>query len=337
MSLVLVGTSHKISPISLRERIAFSRTHLREILYFLLELEYVKGAVILSTCNRIEIYISTTDIEKAIFQIEGFISRYHEIPLYKLKPFLYAYSGSDALEHLFRVAGGLDSQVLGETQILGQTKEAYFQAKEIGSTDFLLNKVFLEAIEVGKKIRTQTKISEGNVSIGSAALNLVKKILGDLKGKRFLLIGAGKITKLLINYLKKEEVKAILVSNRTFEKAKALANQLNGIAIRFAQLKEHLRCVDVIISTTASPHIILKKEDLKETNRPLVIIDLALPRDVDPGVRDLEFVKLFDLEDISQVADENLEMRKKEAILAGEIIKYEVERLWESILQNTYS
>ncbi len=329
MNFIVVGTNHKHSPITLREKLSFSKKRLKDTLFLLRERDVLRGAVILSTCNRVEIYASVEDPKDGVREIEDFISRYHEIDKQRFSPFLYIYKGREAVKHLFSVASGLDSLILGETQILGQVKSSFLESENIGFADELLKEVFYSAISFTKRIQKVTKISEGKVSIGSVAIDFIKERIGTLSGKNILIIGVGKVTELVLRYLKKERPNVVFISNRTFEKAKELAAQIGAKAVRFDELKQFLNKADVVITATASPHFIIRKETLEEgMSRRLLIIDLALPRDVEPGAKDTKNVDLFCLEDLDTVVKKNVERKTQEAKKAKKIIDIEVEKLW---------
>ncbi len=334
MNIVVVGTNHKFSSIGIRERLAFSKKRLKAALFLLKEWKIFKEAVILSTCNRVEIYANTENLKVGRDQIIHFLSRYHEIEAENILPYLYTYEGKEALRHLFAVTCGLDSLILGETQISRQVKYAYLEAKDIGFADEFLRETFIRALSFAKMIHTETKISEGKISVGSVAIDFIKEKTGNLYGKNILIIGVGKVTELVLKYLKKEKPNVIFVSNRTFEKAKALASQINAVAVRFDKLREFLRRADVVITTTASPHFIIKKETLEGViNHGLLIIDLALPRDVDPLVKDIRGVELFCLEDLDTMIKRNFEKKKEVAKKIEEVVKIEAERLWEKLTE----
>lgn len=335
MSFILVGTNHKYSPIELRERLSFSKKRLKDAINFLRERKVLRGAVILSTCNRVEIYASAEDSKVGMREIEDFISRYHEIDKKKISPHLYIYEEKEAMKHLFSVACGLDSLILGETQILGQVKFSLLEAESVGFVDGFLREVFYSAISFAKRIHTETKISEGKVSVGSTAIDFIKERIGTLSGKNILIIGVGKVTELVLKYLRKEDPKVVFVSNRTFEKAKELAFQIGAKAVRFDDLRQFLKKADVVIAATASPHFVIKKETVeKAISHKLLIIDLALPRDVDHQVKEIENVDLFCLEDLDTVIKKNMEKKIQEAEKAREIIDTEVERLWNELTES---
>lgn len=332
MSLILVGTNHRYSLIELRESISFSAKRLKDALYFLKEREGLQGAVILSTCNRVEIYATAQDCEKGIREIEDFISRYHEIDKRRICPYFYRYTGKQAIRHLFSVVCGLDSLILGERQILGQIKSAFSEAGNVDFVDRPLREAFYLAVSLARKIHAETKISEGKVSIGSVAIDFIKERLGNIADKNFLIIGVGKVTELLLQYLKKENPNVIFVSNRTFDRARKLAGQIGAKAIRFDNLKAFLNRSDVVISATASPHFVIKKETLQEViGKRLLIIDLAHPRDVQPGVKELSGIELFNLEDLEVVIKKNKAKKAQQAEKAKQIIDKECEGLWREI------
>ncbi len=334
MNLIAVGTNHKYSPIEIRERLSFSNKRTQDALLFLKESSMLEAGVILSTCNRVEIYASSERLETAVFRIIDFLSRYHEIDKERLVPYLYIYKDRQALKHLLTVACGLDSLILGETQILGQVKQAFLEAESVGFTNDFLREMFYCGIYFARKIQRETKISEGKVSAGSVAIDFIKERLGRLSGKNILIIGIGKVTTLVLKYLKEEEPNVVFISNRTFEKAKVLADQIDAKAVRFDVLPYFLNKADVVITVTASPHFILKKETLDGIiNHRLLIIDLGLPRNVDPRVKEIKNIELFSLEDLGGVIKKNLEIKKQEAIKVKEIIDKEVGKIWEKFTE----
>lgn len=329
MAFLVIGTNHNYSSIGLRERLSFSKKSLEGAFSFLKETKALKEWVILSTCNRVEIYASTDMPDSEISSILDFISMYHEIDKKELLPYLYIYKERDAVRHLFRVAAGLDSLILGELQILGQVKASFYESEKVGFVEDLLREVFYSAASTAKRIHTETNVSRGKVSIGSVAIDFIKEKIGDLVGKTILVIGVGKVTELVLKYLKKEGRGVVFISNRTFEKARDLACKIGARAVRFDNLRESLQKADIVITATRSPHFIIKKETLGP--RELLIVDLALPRDVDPRVREIGGVELFGLEDLGAVIQKNRDRRKIEAEKAEGIIQEEVERLWQKL------
>lgn len=329
MNFVVIGTSHKYCPIEIREKLTFCKKRLRQALSSLLEYDGIKGAVILSTCNRTELYADVSDIEKGIASLKRFLADYQHQTLDRIAAYLYTYIGKEAVFHLFSVAAGIDSQIIGEPQILEQVKFAYCEAKAIEATDKILERVFNQAIEIGISVRKKTRISEGDISLGSLTIELIKKRLGALKDKRVLIIGTGKISELVVRHLRKEAVKTIFIANRTIERAYELAGFIKGEVVRFDKLRETLKQADVVISVAASPHLILKKEDILEAldHRPLLIIDLGLPRNVDPEIKHTKDVGLICLDDLNSLNIESLNQRKKDIPLVKKIITQEIESL----------
>ena len=287
---------------------------------------------ILSTCNRVELYASTEDPAAGITELQNFLCRFYEIGRERILPYLYIYEDKEAIGHLFSVACGLDSLILGETQVSGQLKSAFIEARNAVFTDKYLDAAFNAAIVYAKKIHRETAISEGKVSIGSLTIDFIKEKCGGLVGKNILIIGAGKVTELVLKYLKDEKPRVIFISNRTFEKAKELASRIGQSAVRFDKLPQLLKRADVIISATTSPHFIIKKETLEGAiSRKLLIMDLAMPRDVDPKVREIENVELFNLEDLAFIVQKNLQKKRREAERIEKLIDQEVALLWQKL------
>lgn len=335
MNLIVVGTNHKYSPVELRERLSFSKKRLKDALFLLKERGTLKGGVILSTCNRVEIYANATLADSGIKEIKGFFSGYHEIDSQVLSPYLYIYRERDALRHLMSVTSGIDSLILGETQILRQVRSSFLESEKIGFVDTPLREAFYFAMSLAKKAHSITGISEGKTSVGSVAIDFIKERVKTLSDKNILIIGVGKVTELVLKYLKKEGLKVTFVSNRTFDKAAKLASQINARAVRFDRLSEHLKTSDIVITATASRHPIIRKETIEiSVKRKLLIIDLALPRDVDPGVRDIENVDLFGLEDLHTVIKRNMIKKSHEAEKVRKIIDIEAEILWAKITKS---
>lgn len=337
MSFIAVGTNHIYSPIAIRERLAFSKKSLSRALQCLITREGIDASVILSTCNRVELYARSRDADEGIRALKGFLSDYHHQRLATIEPYLYTHTDREAVIHLFRVASGIDSQIAGEPQILDQVRFAYEEAERAGCTDDLMKSTFSRAIEVGIRSREETEIAEGETSIGNIALNLIREKLGTLKDKKILIIGVGKVAESLTQHLKRESIEAIVfVSNRTLEKARELAWAVGGQAVNFAQLKQNLKEADAVISATGSPHIVIKKEDIAETishkqpalnQQPFLIVDLAVPRDVDPEVKQMEGVALFCLDDLDSIIRKTVDRRKQEIPRVLRIIREEVEDL----------
>lgn len=325
--LLLVGMNHRTAPLKIREKIGFNEENFSRFLPLLFRYEGIQEAVILCTCNRMEVYAWVKQIKAGTTSIKDFIATSYQGDD-KLDSFLYTFSGKEAISHLFRVSSGLDSQVLGENQILGQVKKAYQLALEVNTTNGFLKFLFHRSISVGKKAREKTGISYGRISVGSVGVELAKKTLKSLKDKIILILGAGKISELVVAGLTKEGVKTIIVSNRTYEKARYLAQTLKGVAVKFDKLEEGLEEADIVISSTSAPHYLIKKSLVKKImdgrDKPLLFIDLALPRDIEPTVANLEKVTLYNMEDLDLVIKGNMVERRKEGEKAEEIVKEEV-------------
>lgn len=328
MSLVLIGISHKTAPIMVRERFSFTHARLKESLIKLKSIDSALGVIVLSTCNRMEIYAHLANINLGMQRITEFLINTFLVKEELIRRYFYILNDTQAIQHIFQVASGLDSQILGEVQILGQVKSAWDIANDTGVTGELLDNLFSEAVNVGRDVRAFTKISQGNVSVGSIAIKMLEDKFGELQDKSILVIGTGKIGSLVCNYLKEKNVLVIFVSNRTYTKACELALHCGGRAINFHQLKDELNLTDIVISATSSPHIVLPTKILREVmqlrNKPLLIMDLALPRDVDPKAKDIPGISLFTLDDLKSVMEENYAKRQKEAISAEEIIQRRV-------------
>lgn len=328
MYIGLVGISYKTAPIEVREKLAFQERHLRMALAQMDGLPQVEEKVILSTCNRVEIYTQGGEAGEAIRKVKDFLSSYHRLPLGLFEPYLYVYHHLEAIKHLFRVASSLDSMIVGEPQILGQMKEAYFCAKEVGTTGLILNQLFDKAFSLAKRVRTETKLGEHAVSVSYAAVELARKIFGSLEGKSVLVIGAGKMSELAARHLVNQGVKAVLVANRTYERALFLSRALGGKAVDFDRLGEELKEADIVISSTGAPHFILTREKMESViqsrrNRPVFLIDIAVPRDIEPQVNEIENVYLYDIDDLHSIVQSNIKEREKEAEKAEELIEKE--------------
>lgn len=328
--LVSIGMSHRATPVEVREKISFNNKRLPQALTELKQINLVRGAVILSTCNRTEIYAEVTNDIMGIKEIKKYLLKVGHVEEGGIDRYFYILNNEDMARHIFRVASGLDSQVLGEVQILGQVRSAWRVAKDMGASGERLDELFVNALEVGRMVRLETKISQGNISIGSVAIKMLEERSGDLGDKQILIIGAGKIGVLVSRYLVERGIKGIFLSSRTYAKACVLASNCGGRAVTFSQLNYELKRADIVISATSSPHLILRKEDLAEImlirKKALVIMDLALPRDVDPSAKDISGLSLYDLDDLKFVVEENYNKRKEAAKLAEEIIQRELEQ-----------
>lgn len=331
-NFVVIGTNHKRCPIDLRGKVSFSAKRLNEALSFLRNTSELKEALVLSTCNRVEIYAACENPNNGMEEAESFITRYHEIDRRKIAPYLYGYSDIKALHHLLSVASGLDSLVLGETQIMGQVKASFRESENAGLSGRFLKSIFCGVQYYTEKVRRETDLFCGKVSVGSVAVDFIKERKGAISNRNILIVGTGKVAGLLLQYIKEEKPNVVFVANRTFKKAEELARLSGGVAVRFENLGRFLEKADVIISATASPHFVINKEMIKKhTRRELLILDMALPRDVDPEVEKLENVNLFQLEDLRSVIKRNREARRKAAGEARSIIEKAARELWEDV------
>lgn len=330
MNIFVLGLNHKTADVNVREKIAFNEKQLEEGLLALRNLPSVSEIVILSTCNRVEFYANVTDAAKAFESIRDFLSEFHGINKDTLTSALYKYEDLAAVKHLFRVASSLDSMVIGEPQILGQMKDSFEFALTKKATGVLLNKLMKKAISVAKRIRTETKIAENAVSIGFAAVELAKKIFTDLSTKSFMLLGAGEMAELAARHLMASGVKNVIVANRTYERGCGLANEFNGRAVHFEDFVHETVNTDIIICSTGAASYVLLKEQMQKVmkerkQKPMFIIDISVPRNIDPEINDIDNVYLYDVDDLQGVVDSNVLERKKEAEKAEAIISEEID------------
>jgi len=331
MAISLIGLNHKTAPVELRERLHVPENRLPEALRALLQL--VPEALIFSTCNRVEFLVNQENLEDVREQLVRFWSEQRDLSISEFEPFLYHHSGPDAVRHVFRVTSSLDSMVVGEPQILGQMKQFFAIAQETKSIGATLNSLMERSFMVAKRVRTETTIAANAVSVSSVAVELATKIFGKLDGKTALIIGAGKMSLLSIQHLQSRGVRVILVTNRTFQKAAELAEQIKGRAVPFENLIDCLSESDIVISSTGSETFIVRKEHALRAmnvrkNRPMFFIDIAVPRDIDPQINQIDNTFLYDIDDLRAVADKNRQERQKEAQRAEEIISQETEVFW---------
>jgi glutamyl-tRNA reductase len=332
VSLLLVGTNHRHAPIGVRERLA-ARDHGRELVEDLMLHDAVAEAVGLSTCNRCELYLIGSDAEAMRTAAVQRLAAYSRHGIDELDPMLYVRHGIEVAEHLFAVAGGLDSLVPGEAQILSQIRGAYAGAAEVGSTGPVANRLFHEAIEAGKRIRHETAIGEGGASVASVAAELARERLGGLEGATALVIGAGKIAELVASNLAARGASMILVANRDRDKAVALASRFGGEAVSLDSLAAAVGRADVVVSSTSSAEPVLRAADVPAGRR--VLIDLALPRDIEPGAAAIEGVTLVDIDQLEGTVRRNIALREGEAGRAREIVAEQAEefRSWLAALE----
>ena len=342
MNIIVVGLSHKTATVEIREKVAFSPNQIEIPLRELVALDGIIEGVIVSTCNRVEIYATTRDIAGGIARIKRFVADYHHLALESLEHHLYSFHSEAAIRHVFRVASSLDSMIVGEPQILGQIKTSYGYAAEYKSSGIILNRFLHKAFSVAKRVRTETKIASSAVSVAFAAVELAKKILGDLSDKTVMLIGAGEMCELAAKHFLNSGAKGVMVSNRTFERAERLADEFGGEAVRFEELFDHLHRADIVLSSTGAPHIIIGPKDAEEVIKrrrfkPVFFIDIAVPRDIDPKVDDVENAYLFTVDHLQEIVQANLAQRSLEAEKAEEIINQEIGQFfkWLSTLEVT--
>ena len=331
MEILIVGLSHKTAPIDIRETVSFSEKNMDEGVRALVACPNVSEGLILSTCNRVEVYSATPKkkVEETRDEIIRFLADFHGVSREKLDPHIYTMTGQESVGHIFRVASSLDSMVVGEPQILGQVKESFGCAANAQATGNILNRLLHKAFSVAKRVRSETRIATSAVSISFAAVELAKKIFGELGGKTVMLIGAGEMAELAARHLLNNGIEHIIVANRTYENAVRLAEDFKGSAVPFEELIQQMELADIIISSTGAPGIIIEKRGVKEVikrrrNRPMFFIDIAVPRDIDPGINQLENVYAYDIDDLEGVVEANIKTRSKEAAKAEEIVVAEV-------------
>lgn len=326
--IVLLGVNHRTAPVEVREHLALRESNPPALRLFA-DLPLCEEVVFLSTCNRVEVLVSSNHLEGAKKSIKELWLKKGGMDPGTLQKSLYEYEGTEAIKHLFRVASSLDSMVVGEPQILGQLKDAYSTALKEKTAGLVLNRLLCKAFSVAKRVRTETGIASQAVSISYAAVELAKKIFGDLKGKSAMLVGAGEMAELAAQHLITNGANKLVVANRTLGRAVKLARSLGGTAISLEEMEDALVDADIVISSTGAPGIILKKDQVKRIMRPrhhrlLFFIDIAVPRDIDPGVHDLDNVYLYDIDDLKGIIEFNKAKRKKEAIKADRMVEAEV-------------
>jgi glutamyl-tRNA reductase len=338
MKIIVIGTNHKLASVCFREHISFSPDSLPRALNELIKREGVHEAIILSTCNRIEIY-AITDESKENIPLD-FLATYHGVDSRLLSERAYCFEGLEAIKHLFLVTSSLDSMVVGETQISGQVKNAFEAALKADSSGEVLNKLFAKAASVQKRIRTETTIGEGTVSVSYAAVQLAKRVLGPIEDKKVLIVGAGEMAELAVQNIVARGASEVMVLNRTRERAVDLAKRFHGIPMGLEEKLHALSEADIVISSTGASNYVIKRNELndlvkKRHNRPLLLIDIAVPRDIEPDVNCLENVCLFNIDDLQEVVKDNLMKRKGEAEKAERIIAEEVGKChsWLQALQ----
>lgn len=326
---VTVGLNHITAPVEIREKVSFHPSEIHSALQELISCPALQGVVLLSTCNRLEIYAATTEVEAGINSIKKFLALHANLDEQELYQYLYVHTLYDSVRHLFRVVSGLDSMIMGETQILGQVSDAYEKASEVSVTNKVINVFFQNALTVGKRVRTETRIDQHPTSISYTAVELAKQVFGELAGHSILILGAGEMSALTAKHLVANGASTVLVSNRSYERAKALAAEFCGKAILFQDLDQTLDEADIVISATAATNFVIKPERMRQVmearkNRPLLLIDIAVPRDIHPEVATIDGITLYDIDDLRGVVDTHQKAREQAAQKAELIIEEEM-------------
>lgn len=329
MSILLIGMNHRTAPVEVREQLAFSRDGVTTALLLFRKQFPQSEAAILSTCNRVEILVYSEGDTPGINDVISFIAQSRDLPVHLFKPYLYTLSGEQACRHFFRVASGLDSMVLGESQIVSQVKQAYAAASEAGTTGRVLNRLIHHTFEVSKRVRSETLIGEGKVSVPSVAIDVAKDVFDDFSSKQTLVVGAGEMAQLVCQYLRELNASKFIVTTRTLTNARALADACQGTAVPYAELDEQLVKADIIVTATSCPMPILTAKRIAEAQkqrrgRLLLIIDLAVPRNVEPEVRGIERVYLCDIDGLGKTVEENQKKRQAELSRCETILDEEV-------------
>ncbi len=327
MEILCFGLSHQTAPVGLREKFAIPEGQLAEVVTQLSKSPGICEAVIVSTCNRVEIYVAAEHVTDGLASVKSFFSELSGLSV--ASDAFFTKPTVQSMRHLFRVVSGLESMVLGETEILGQVKKAYQSAQTAGTTGRYLNKLFQKAFNVAKEVRTHTNITRGSVSVGSAAIDLAEKIFGKLADCHVMILGAGEVSELTAGALKARGVKSIFVANRSYDRAAALAKAMGGKAVHFEEWEQEFQNIDILIGSTAAPHPVLTAERLAPVmrtrpDRPLFCIDLAVPRDIEPAVNDIDGVFLYDIDSLQAIADHSMNVRRQELTLCERMIERHV-------------
>ncbi|HUJ23105.1 MAG TPA: glutamyl-tRNA reductase [Bryobacteraceae bacterium] len=332
MKLLVTGVSHKTAPVEVREKLAFAEAVLPGALRDLISRQGISEALVLSTCNRVEIAVSADDAIDPLATVDSFLLESRGVEPAALGPCLYHHEGKDAIHHLFRVASSLDSMVVGEPQILGQLKTAYAHAKAHDCLSGLLESVVARAFSIAKRVRSETGIGQMAVSVSYAAVELARKIFGSLAGRTVMIVGSGKMSELAARHLRRSGASHIFVTNRTYERAQELATLFQGTPVEYSRFLGLLPEVDILITSSGAPHFIVTREEMHRVigvrkNKPMFLIDIAVPRNVEPSVNEVDNVFLYDIDDLQEVVNANLRERIKEAERAEELVAQEVERM----------
>ena len=322
MNIGVIGINHNLAPINIRENVSFTDVQKIEAINYFLDRD-IDEVVILSTCNRSEIYIQAKNIDEKIKFLEDFYERFFNVA--DIKEYLFSKKNTSAVEHLFKVASGLDSIVLGEDQILGQVKDAHDFSMQLGSSKKIFNKLFREAINVAKDIKNTTKISHQPLSISYIGVKFIQSKIGKLEGKKALLIGMGKMNKLTIKYLKEEKLDTIYVSNRNHGKIMELESKFkNIIPIRYEDRYKVMNDIDIVISATSSPHMVIRYDEMPKIQKKILMMDIALPRDIDPKINEFENIEVYDIDNLKDIQDKNDNKRKELAKIGSKMISEKI-------------
>lgn len=324
--IIVIGLNHKTAPVEIREQLAFSEAEASQALAALHHEDNIRELALLSTCNRVELIMAAKNSVKAVETAKTLVAQLKNISIAQFEQALYILKGDNAVRHVFKVASSLDSLVVGEPQILGQIKDAYRLAIKHKTGGVILNRLFHRTFFIAKRVRTETGIGDHAVSVSYAAIELARKIFGNLQGKKALLIGAGEMAELAVEHLLRHNTGELYVVNRTFEHGVNLARRFDARAMRFEEITDCLKIVDIVISSTGAPDFIIRRDQMKKMmrirkNRPLFFIDIAIPRDIDPQINHLSNVYVYDIDDLKGVIDENIQDRKKEAVKAERMIE----------------
>lgn len=329
MHMIVVGLNYRTAPVEIREKFTFAESELAGALQQLKDTKSILECVIVSTCNRTEIYAVVDRLYMCGYYIRSFLEKWFDIPREYMKDYLYMYEDRPVIEHLFKVTCGLDSMVIGETQILGQVRDAFLKAQQEHATGTLFNMLFKQAVTLAKRAHSETAIGENPVSVSYAAVELGKRIFGQFKKKTVMIIGAGKMSELTLKHLAGQGADRVLVVNRTAAKAEELARKMNGTAVPLERMVEELRHVDVVISSTGASDYVLHEADIRRVmqarkSRPLFMIDIAVPRDLDPHIANVPNVYLYDIDDLELIVETNVNERRKEAVKIEAMVVEEI-------------
>ena len=332
MKLLVTGVSHKTAPVEVREQLAFAEAALPAALHGLVAREGILEAMVLSTCNRVEIAVTVDDAVDPAGAVCTFLNESRGVSPETLGPCLYSHEGREAIHHLFRVASSLDSMVVGEPQILGQLKAAYAHAKANDCLNGMLESIVSRAFSVAKRVRSETGIGQMAVSVSYAAVELARKIFGSLDSRTVMIIGSGKMSELAARHLRRSGAAHIFVTNRTYERAQELAVVFQGTPVEYTRFLSLLPEVDIVITSSGAPHYILSRDEMQRViaarrNKPMFLIDIAVPRNIEPAVNEVDNVFLYDIDDLQEVVNANLRERIKEAERAEELVLQEVDRM----------